>query len=173
MLIITNVAIDKWEDDRPTFYFGKDYCSVNYYKDGLLWKLKDDNGNDKIPFKLSFDREVYIGDAALEHPEFLMLEIDLETLLNDKAFHKISEKRDDFIQNDKQKYKILLRTFNGFRKTSRENIIAIFIKSILNLLESKLEKFLKEIYLEFKFSHNLCVANALKFLTVSFEKKVA
>lgn len=82
-LIFSNVPLNKWKAYCPRFIFGKDYCSVKYYKNGLLWKLKDTNGNQKIPFKISFGTEIYVGDAALEYPKLSMPEIDLEILLHD------------------------------------------------------------------------------------------
>uniref|UniRef100_A0AC34QWF0 Uncharacterized protein n=1 Tax=Panagrolaimus sp. JU765 TaxID=591449 RepID=A0AC34QWF0_9BILA len=79
-LISRSTTSNEWKDDRPTLIFGKDHVSVDYFKAGLLWKLKDINGNKNIPFKISFDEEVYIGAAADEHPEYLMPDIDLEAL---------------------------------------------------------------------------------------------
>uniref|UniRef100_A0AC34PXH3 Uncharacterized protein n=1 Tax=Panagrolaimus sp. JU765 TaxID=591449 RepID=A0AC34PXH3_9BILA len=152
---------NKWWDDRPTFMIGKDYCSVDYYKDGLLWKLKDINGNEKIPFKMSFDEQIYIGDAADEHPEFLMSETDFKMLFKDQKFDQESQ--------------IPLNTADGIRKTTPENIVAIFIKSILKLLEEKLGQPVDEIYLNFGFSYDILsestIFKALNLLKVDFEKK--
>uniref|UniRef100_A0AC34PXV2 Uncharacterized protein n=1 Tax=Panagrolaimus sp. JU765 TaxID=591449 RepID=A0AC34PXV2_9BILA len=82
----------------PRFVFGKDYCLVKYYKEGLLWKLKDINGNVKIPFKISFGDEIHVGQAALEHPDFLMAEIDLELLLNDAVHHELPKDSNNIIK---------------------------------------------------------------------------
>uniref|UniRef100_A0AC34QV15 Uncharacterized protein n=1 Tax=Panagrolaimus sp. JU765 TaxID=591449 RepID=A0AC34QV15_9BILA len=123
------------QDDRPKFIFGEDYCSVNYYKDGLLRRLKDANGNTKIPFKISFDKQIYIGDAALEQPEFLMPKIDLKTIYN-PSLSKQLESLEKYLFLDKNKeHNVKLNTIEGCRRLKLIEILAIFIKSILKLLE--------------------------------------
>uniref|UniRef100_A0AC34Q7M1 Uncharacterized protein n=1 Tax=Panagrolaimus sp. JU765 TaxID=591449 RepID=A0AC34Q7M1_9BILA len=140
-LIISNIPVDIWEDDRPVIKTGKDYYSVDYYDNGLFCRLKDANGNIKIPFKISFDKEIYIGEAADEHPEFLMPDLDLEMLLNTKSHPELAKKRPDwFVLDSDNKYKVLLKTANGIKKTSPRNLYGIFLASIYELLEEKLGK---------------------------------
>uniref|UniRef100_A0AC34Q0L7 Uncharacterized protein n=1 Tax=Panagrolaimus sp. JU765 TaxID=591449 RepID=A0AC34Q0L7_9BILA len=141
-LICSNKPLNEWKDDRPRFVFGKDHCSVNYYKNGLLWKLKDANDNIKIPFKISFDKELYIGDAAEEYEKSHLFTMDLNVLLDEKRLKEFMTKSPNFAVEDK----ILISTSDGIRKTSPEILFAIFIKSILKLLENKMEKSVEEIY---------------------------
>uniref|UniRef100_A0AC34PW69 Uncharacterized protein n=1 Tax=Panagrolaimus sp. JU765 TaxID=591449 RepID=A0AC34PW69_9BILA len=170
-LISRSTTSSEWKDDRPTFIFGKDQVSVDYFKAGLLWKLKDINGSKKILFKISFDEEVYIGAAAEEHPEYLMPEIDLEMLSNVKEYPKLSTMFPDFILDDDKSYKILLKTKNGTQKTRPENIVAVFIKSVLKLLEEKLGKSVDEILVKYPndSSTNSVISNACKFLKISHQ----
>uniref|UniRef100_A0AC34RHG8 Uncharacterized protein n=1 Tax=Panagrolaimus sp. JU765 TaxID=591449 RepID=A0AC34RHG8_9BILA len=139
-LVFSNQNWQLFTFNAPTFIFGKDYCSVDYYKDGLSWKLKDVNGNIKIPFKISFDKEIYIGDAAFEHPEFLMPEMELEKPLIIQAFKKFFPKFNVADEEANKDSEIILKTFEGYRKILPENLVGIFVKSILKLLEEKVGK---------------------------------
>lgn len=134
---VFGVLLNELKDDLPRFIFGKDNCSVNYYKNGLLWTLKDANGNVKILFKLSFDQEIYVGDVALEHPEFLMPEIDLEVISTTYNLNESAVNHDQCFLDETKEYKLLLNTIDGTRKTTSDKILAIFMKSILKLLEQK------------------------------------
>uniref|UniRef100_A0AC34RMH6 Uncharacterized protein n=1 Tax=Panagrolaimus sp. JU765 TaxID=591449 RepID=A0AC34RMH6_9BILA len=138
----------KFKIHRYVFIFGKDYCGVNYHKEGLHWNLKDINGNVKIPFKISFDEEIFIGDAALEHPEFLLSGIDLEMLLNFDYFCGLPDYPNHLQLDNGMYYKIVIKTADGLRKTTPEVILATFMKSILKLLEEKLDDNVDEIYSE-------------------------
>uniref|UniRef100_A0AC34Q8A1 Uncharacterized protein n=1 Tax=Panagrolaimus sp. JU765 TaxID=591449 RepID=A0AC34Q8A1_9BILA len=135
-----NVPLSEWKDYRPRFFFGKDYCSVNYYKHGLSWKLKDVNGNIKIPFKISFGEEIYVGDAASDFYGCFSFNMDLETMMDEE---NTSKSKSESNENGK----IVVQTVDGPRITTLENILAVFMKSILKLLEEKLEKSVEEIYL--------------------------
>uniref|UniRef100_A0AC34R0M3 Uncharacterized protein n=1 Tax=Panagrolaimus sp. JU765 TaxID=591449 RepID=A0AC34R0M3_9BILA len=154
-LIYSNVTPDEWTDDRPRFFFGKDDVAVKYFRNGILWKLKDANGNDKISFKISFDKEIHVGAAAEEHPEYLMADLDLEMLANATIKNKTSKISSPFFKDVDNELKIMLKTAHGPQKTNPKNIIAIFIKSIVKLLEEKLENPVKQIYLNFDFPHEL------------------
>uniref|UniRef100_A0AC34PVP5 Uncharacterized protein n=1 Tax=Panagrolaimus sp. JU765 TaxID=591449 RepID=A0AC34PVP5_9BILA len=137
------------KDDRPKFIFGEDYCSVNYHKDGLLRRLKDANGNVQIPFKISFDKEIYIGEAADEHPEFLMPKIDLKTIFN-PCLSKQLESLEKYSFLDKNKeHNVKLNTVEGCRRLKLLEIYAVFIKSILKLLEETMGNPAENIYLNF------------------------
>uniref|UniRef100_A0AC34QSN3 Apolipoprotein B n=1 Tax=Panagrolaimus sp. JU765 TaxID=591449 RepID=A0AC34QSN3_9BILA len=175
-LICSNVTPDEWKDDRPRFFFGKDHVAVEYFKNGILWKLKDASGNDKIPFKISFDKEIHVGAAALEHPEFLMSDLDLEILANANIKNKTAKISPPFFKDADSDLKIMLKTANGPQKTAPKNILAIFVKSIVKLLEEELENPVKEIYLNFDFPHELSKNSpfsfAFNFLKIDFELQI-
>uniref|UniRef100_A0AC34RMD4 Uncharacterized protein n=1 Tax=Panagrolaimus sp. JU765 TaxID=591449 RepID=A0AC34RMD4_9BILA len=149
--LIQKSPLMKLEIHRNVFIFGKDYCGVNYHKEGLQWTLKDINGNVRIPFKISFDKEIYIGEAALEHSEFLLSGIDLEMLLNPDYFGVLPDYCKYFQKENEKDYKIVIKTPDGLRKTTPEIILAIFMKSILKLLEEKLDGNIDEICSEMIF----------------------
>uniref|UniRef100_A0AC34PZD8 Uncharacterized protein n=1 Tax=Panagrolaimus sp. JU765 TaxID=591449 RepID=A0AC34PZD8_9BILA len=120
------------EDICPEFGFFRNRCFVYYFSEnGLQKNIEDDNGNWGIPFKISFDKEIYIGHAALEHQEFLFS--SYETLV-------VPETNEDGF--------ILVKTVDGLRKTTPATILAVFIKSVLKLLEQKLETSVKTIYVD-------------------------
>uniref|UniRef100_A0AC34RBC4 DNA-directed RNA polymerase n=1 Tax=Panagrolaimus sp. JU765 TaxID=591449 RepID=A0AC34RBC4_9BILA len=156
-------SLMKFKIHRYAFIFGKDYCGVNYHKEGLQWNLKDINGNVKMPFKISFDKEIYIGDAASEHPEFLLSGIDLEMLLNPEYFGGLPDYCKYFQKENEKDYKIVIKTADGLRKTTPEIIVAIFMKSILILLEEKLNDNIEEVYLKMLFCNRTTNATNLVF----------
>lgn len=96
--------------------------------------------NEKIPFKINFDKEIFIGDAASENEN--LITVHLEVLINQMTINSGN-------------YKLLIKTVDGIRKKFPKKIFAIFAKSILKLLEGKIEKKTDEIYFEFLFPHDL------------------
>uniref|UniRef100_A0AC34Q1G5 Uncharacterized protein n=1 Tax=Panagrolaimus sp. JU765 TaxID=591449 RepID=A0AC34Q1G5_9BILA len=127
-LITSSRPLDEWEDDRPRVIVAKSHCCAGYYKDGLLWELKDANGNENIPFKISFGKEIYIGAAASNHDE--QLNIDLDVLINQSSLKKWMNKNPNAFIIDSGEVKFLIKTCDGIRKVSPEMILAIFIKSV-------------------------------------------
>uniref|UniRef100_A0AC34PYW6 Uncharacterized protein n=1 Tax=Panagrolaimus sp. JU765 TaxID=591449 RepID=A0AC34PYW6_9BILA len=132
-------------------------CSVNYYKEGLQWNLKDINGNVKIPFKISFDKEIYIGDAALEHQEFLLSGII--------EFFKFKNEKSQ-IENEE----FMIKTVDGLRRTTPATILAVFIKSILKLLEETLEQQVEEITWKVSNAVDGILKNACEILKIKGER---
>uniref|UniRef100_A0AC34RQ20 Uncharacterized protein n=1 Tax=Panagrolaimus sp. JU765 TaxID=591449 RepID=A0AC34RQ20_9BILA len=139
-LVFSNQKWEFFTFNAPTFVFAKNYCSVDYYKHGLSWKLKDVNGNIKIAFKISFDKEIYIGAAAVDHPEFLIPETELEKPLIFQAFKNFFPKFNVADEEAKEDSEIILKTFEGYRKILPANLVGIFVKSSLKLLEEKVGK---------------------------------
>uniref|UniRef100_A0AC34Q3Z1 Uncharacterized protein n=1 Tax=Panagrolaimus sp. JU765 TaxID=591449 RepID=A0AC34Q3Z1_9BILA len=124
-LITSSRPLDEWEDDRPRVIVAKSHCCAGYYKEGLLWELKDANGNDKIPFKISFGNEIYVGEAASNHDE--QFNVDLDVLINQSSLKTWTKKNPNAFINDSGEVKFLIKTCDGIRKVSPEMILAIFI----------------------------------------------
>uniref|UniRef100_A0AC34QDW1 Uncharacterized protein n=1 Tax=Panagrolaimus sp. JU765 TaxID=591449 RepID=A0AC34QDW1_9BILA len=118
----------------PNFGFFRNRCYVHYDSEFGFHKIEDDNGNWGIPFKISFDKEIYIGHAALEHQEFLIS--SYETLIVPETTG------DDFI---------LVKTVDGLRKTTPATILAVFVKSVIKLVEQKLRRSVKKINVDVTF----------------------
>uniref|UniRef100_A0AC34R7I5 Uncharacterized protein n=1 Tax=Panagrolaimus sp. JU765 TaxID=591449 RepID=A0AC34R7I5_9BILA len=142
------ISRDEFKGDRPRIVFGKDYCFVNVYKNGLLWRVRDINGNENIPFYLSFDEEIYVGDAALEHPKYLMPKVDLEMLFNKFIPNTTDVMENRLLSNENGEQFIVIKTFDGWKKTTPAMIVAIFIKSILKIIEQKLQLTIEDIHNE-------------------------
>uniref|UniRef100_A0AC34R5B2 Uncharacterized protein n=1 Tax=Panagrolaimus sp. JU765 TaxID=591449 RepID=A0AC34R5B2_9BILA len=128
-------------------------CSLNYYKEGLRWNLKDINGNVKIPFTISFDKEIYVGEAASEHPEFYI--------------HGLW--RFFILKNANSRIHKIVKTADGLRKTTPATIFAIFIKSILKLLEENSIEQVEEITWKASNAVDEILKNACEILKIKGE----
>lgn len=78
------------------------------------------------------------GKAAIEDGKSGQ-SYDFELLLNLKKHEKRTKKL-DWIQKDKNgEYKIIVKTGQGWKKTTPEMIVSVFIKSMVVLLKEKVE----------------------------------
>lgn len=111
-LIASVVPVHLYNYDHPRFFFDKDYCSVTYYRDEILWKLKDINGNFIISFKISFDKEILIGDAAMKYGKYL-LNMDVGMLLDTEWLKKMAKNNKNVFVDNFGKYTILVKTIDG------------------------------------------------------------
>lgn len=129
----------------PKLTFTNSYCIGAYYENGLEQKLKDSNGLIKIPTAISVNSEnPLFGKAAIEDKKYGQL-YDFTILLNEKESEKFN-----WIQKDENdEYKIILTTYQGWKKTSIDKLMPIFIKSMITLLEEKIGEHVPGLIIEF------------------------